>query len=91
MRHRRPDIAVVTDVRLHTLKPHSNTFRGHAARHALLKYAKELRTPGIRVDDDLTRRQQQQMFNLDNVFKSLRSKGYRPRFRGAQLPCRTNN
>ena len=56
-----------------------------------MAYTKELRQTGIRVDDDITRLQQQQRQELDDDFKILKAKGYKPFFRGSQLKCRVNN
>ncbi len=72
---------------LDTGVPHSHTSRGPDARHAFWKYAKELRTHDIRVDDDLKRRQQQQRHDLDNDLRQMKGKGYSPHSRGKQLPC----
>lgn len=58
------------------------TLRG---KHLFLKYAKALRQAGFRVDDDLTRLQQDERRSLDADFNTLKSKGYRPFFRGSQL------
>ena len=55
------------------------------AKHMFLAHAQELRQAGIRVDDDLTRHQQQERRSLDSDFKALKAKGYQPFWRGSQL------
>ena len=54
-------------------------------KHLFLKYAKVLRQAGFRIDDDLTRLQQEERKSYDADFKTLKSKGYSPFFRGSQL------
>lgn len=54
-------------------------------KHLFLKYAKVLRQAGFRIDDDLTRLQQEERKSYDGDFKTLKSKGYSPFFRGSQL------
>ena len=76
-------------------RPIRITFHTMFSKHAyaFLAYAKDLRQAGIspRVDDDLTRLQQQQRQDLDGDFKILKAKGCKPFFRGSQLKCHVNN
>ena len=72
-------------------RPIRITFHTMFHKHAFLAYAKDLRQAGIRVDDDLTRLQQQQRQDLDCDFKILKAKGCKPFFRGSQLKCHVNN
>ncbi len=51
----------------------------------LQKYAKDFRHAGIRPDDDLSRPQQQERHNLDSDLQQLKTKSYKPFFRGSQL------
>ncbi len=44
-----------------------------------------MRKEGLRVDDDLTRLQQEERSALDPDFKSFKTKGYKHFFRGSQL------
>ena len=72
-------------------RPIRVTFHAMYQKHAFLAYTKDLRQAGIRVDDDLTRLQQQQRQDLDGDFKILKAKGCKPFFRGSQLKCHVNN
>lgn len=54
-------------------------------KHLFLKHAKVLRQAGFRIDDDLTRLQQEERKSYDADFNTLKSKGYSPFFRGSLL------
>ena len=54
-------------------------------KHLFLKHAKVLRQAGFKVDDDLTRLQQQEQKSLGDDFAVLKTKGHTPFFRGSQL------
>ena len=58
------------------------------SKHEFLKIAKDLRTKGIRCDDDLTRLQQQEREQLSTDFNTLKSKGHKPFFRGSSSKFR---
>ncbi len=60
-------------------------------KHTFLRYAKDLRQAGLRVDDDLTRTQQTERRSLNLDFQSLKDKGYQPYFRGSLLKYYTGN
>lgn len=51
----------------------------------LLHYSKQLRAKGIRLDDDLTRLQQQERADLAEDFVKLKNNGISPFFRGSSL------
>ncbi len=68
-----------------TSRPLCLTFSSLSEKHEFLQIAKELRAKGIRVDDDLTRAQQQQRENLSDDFSALKRKGHKPFFRGSEL------
>ena len=72
-------------------RPMRITFHAMWQKHTFLAYSKDLRQAGIRVDDDLTRLQQQQRQDLDGDFKILKAKGCKPFFRGSQLKYHVNN
>lgn len=59
-------------------------------KHTFLKHAKELK-PGIKWDDYLTRQQQKERQVLAADLHALRTKGFRPFFRGSQLKYRNAN
>ena len=63
-------------------------FKTLDSKHEFLKIAKDLRPGGIRLDDDLTRLQQQEREQLSADFNSLKSKGHKPFFRGSSLKFR---
>ena len=54
-------------------------------KHLFLKHAKVLRQAGFKVNDDLTRLQQQERKSLGDDFAVLKTKGHTPFFRGSQL------
>ncbi len=54
-------------------------------RHNFLKFSKDFRQAGFRLDDDLTRSQQAERKSLSLDFQSLKTKGYQPYFRGSLL------
>lgn len=66
-------------------RPLRLTFASVSYKHEFLKTAKDLRARGIRVDDDLTRAQQQERESLSDDFSSLKRKGHKPFFRGSEL------
>ena len=66
------------------------TFNSLYVKHQLLSHAKDLREAGIRIDDDLTRKQQDERQTFDSDFKQLKVKGYKPFFRGSQLRYQCN-
>ncbi len=68
-----------------TSRPLRLTFSSLCEKHEFLQIAKELRAKGIRVDDDLTRAQQQQRENLSDDFSALKRKGHKPFFRGSEM------
>ena len=57
-------------------------------KHAFFKHAHHLKDVGLRYDDDLTRLQQQQRQELSADFNILKSKGYKPFYRGSSLKFR---
>lgn len=61
------------------------------AKHDFLRWSKDFRAVGVRLDDDLTRLQQQQRQALNDDFQLLKNKGCKPFFRGAQLRCHIGN
>ena len=56
-------------------RPLRFTFASISMKHEILKTAKELRAKGIRVDDDLTRAQQQERESLSDESSGLKRKG----------------
>ena len=71
-------------------RPLRLTFVSVSAKHKFLKAKQELTAGGvefngIRVDDDLTRLQQQERQSLSDDFSSLKNKGHKPFFRGSEL------
>ena len=50
-----------------------------------MKHAKVLRQAGFKVNDDLTRLQQQERKSFGDDFAVLKAKGHNPFFRGSQL------
>jgi len=68
-------------------RPLRLTFASNSLKHEFLTTAKELRAKGIRVDDDLTRAQQQERQSLSDDFSGLKRKGHKPFFRGSELKC----
>ena len=54
-------------------------------KHLFLKHAKVLRQAGFKVDDDLTRLQQQEHKSFGDDFAVLKAKGHNPFFRKSQL------
>jgi len=66
-------------------RPLRLTFASISFKHEFLKTAKDLRAKGIRVDDDLTRAQQQERESLSDDFSGLKRKGHKPFFRGSEL------
>ena len=76
-----------------TLQPQHDKCRAYVrvkfgtlcGKHLFLKHAKVVRQAGFRIDDDLTRLQQEERKSYDADFKTLKSKGYSPFFRGSQL------
>ncbi|DBA90840.1 TPA: hypothetical protein ACH3X1_004039 [Trebouxia sp. C0004] len=60
-------------------------------RHIFLRFSKDFRQAGLRLDDDLTRSQQIERNNLSLEFQSLKSKGYQPYFRGLLLHYHSEN
>ena len=66
-------------------RPLHVTFACVSEKHCFLQYSSDLRVEDIRIDDDLTRKQQQEREELSNDFVCLKAKGYRPYFRGSQL------
>ena len=71
-------------------RPMRLSFISEWAKHDFLAYAKDFRKQGVRIDDDLTR-QQQQRSALNPDFQLLKTKGYKPFFRGAALRYRAGN
>ena len=65
-------------------------------KHLFLKHAKVLRQAGFKVDDDLTRLQQQERKSIGDDFAVLKTKGHNPFFLGdhsytftvTQIGCR---
>ena len=55
-----------------------------------MKHAKVLRQAGLKVDDDLTRLQQQERKSFGDDFAVLKAKGHNPFFRGSQLHVYTS-
>jgi len=55
-------------------------------KHKLLKMSKQLRQNGLRLDDWLTELQQKGKCTLDAEFQTLKGKGYKPFFRGINVP-----
>ncbi len=60
-------------------------------RHIFLKFTKDFRQAGFRLDDDLTRSQQAERHSLSLDFQSLKTKGYQPYFRGSLLQYYSDN
>jgi len=60
-------------------------------RHYFLKFSKDFRQAGFRLDDDLTRSQQAERKSLSVDFQSLKTKGYQPYFRGSLLQYYSDN
>ncbi len=60
-------------------------------RHHFLKFSKDFRQAGFRLDDDLTRSQQAERKSLSLDFQSLKTKGYQPYFRGSLLQYYSDN
>ncbi len=60
-------------------------------RHNFLKFSKDFRQAGFRLDDDLTRSQQAERKSLSLDFQSLKTKGYQPYFRGSLLQYYSDN
>ena len=60
-------------------------FGTQQSKHLFLKHAKVLRQAGFKVDDDLTRLQQQERKSFGDDFAVLKAKGHNPFFRGSQL------
>ena len=66
-------------------------FNKPGQKHTILSHAKDLRQAGIRLDDDLTRVQQNERRGLDLDFQILKGKGYQPYFRGSLLKYYSGN
>ena len=66
-------------------RPLRLTFASNTFKHEFLATTKELRAKGIRIDDDLTRAQQQERQSLSDDFSGLKRKGHKPFFRGPKL------
>ena len=60
-------------------------------KHKVLQLSKQMRQNGLRLDDWLTERQQQERGTLDADFQALKEKGYKPFFRGSVLMYRRND
>ena len=72
-------------------RPMRLRFLSLSDRHDFLKYASQFRPVGIRLDDDLTRLQQQQRQAWNDDFQLLKAKGCKPLCRGAWLRCRVGD
>ena len=60
-------------------------------KHKFLQLSKQLRQSGLRLDDWLTERQQEERDTLSADFQALKGKGYKPFFRGSVLMyCRND-
>ncbi len=60
-------------------------------KHKFLQLSKQLRQSGLRLDDWLTERQQEERDTLSADFQALKGKGYKPFFRGSVLMYRHND
>ena len=72
-------------------RPMRIVFRSADVKHVFLSNTIAIRQSGVRIDDDLTRLQQQERQTLDSDFRQLKAKGYKPFFRGSQLKYHCNN
>ena len=57
-------------------------------KHKFLQLSKQLRQSGLRLDDWLTERQQEERDTLSADFQALKGTGYKPFFRGSVLMYR---
>ncbi len=60
-------------------------------KHKFLQLSKQLRQSGLRLDDWLAERQQEERDTLSADFQVLKGKGYKPFFRGSVLMYRRND
>ena len=64
------------------------TFDTMDDKHTFLKYANTLKPTGVKWDDYLTRQQQSERRSLATDFQALKTKGYKPFYRGSVLKYR---
>ncbi|DBA87448.1 TPA: hypothetical protein ACH3X1_004487 [Trebouxia sp. C0004] len=72
-------------------RPVQVVFSSLIHRHIFLRFSKDFRQAVFRLDDDLTRSQQTERNTLSLDFRSLKTKGYQPYFRGSLLEYHSEN
>ena len=65
-------------------RPLLATFASVSEKHHFLQWSSDLRREGFQLDDNFTRKQQQEREELNN-FVCLKAEGYKPYFGGLQL------
>ncbi len=66
-------------------RPIREVFKSMDDNHTFLKHAKHLKEVSLRYADDLTRLQQQERQDMSADFDTLKSKDYKPYYKGSSL------